>query len=342
MFIMKLPTKYWVPSALVLILIATEVTLRLAFGLGHPVLVQADPDTGYRFQPNQERFRFGKKVEYNQYSQRSEPLAAKKPQGTLRILMTGDSVLNGGNPTDQDQTVTELLESQLSTLGQSAEVLNASTGSWGIGNQLGYLQRFGTFQSNAVILQIGTHDLTQPTSTSEPVGQDANYPDQLPLLAIQEALTRYALPRLSGFKLNAASPEVLPPSSVEQDWQFQQNIQHLKTAVALVRAEKTPVFVVFTPNREDLVPAPRRPSYKSQFLRHLNSQQVPVLDTHRAWSTLPTATVKTYFRDGVHLSVSGNQAVADLLAQQLCTAHQRLTCLTSPRDQENAPSPINP
>lgn len=100
---MKFLAKYWISGSVIVVLI-TEVTLRLAFGLGNPVLSQADPNTGYRFQPNQKVFRFGKKVEYNQYSQRSDPIILEKPKEILRILMTGDSVLNGGNPIDQSQT----------------------------------------------------------------------------------------------------------------------------------------------------------------------------------------------------------------------------------------------
>ncbi|MBD3560821.1 SGNH/GDSL hydrolase family protein, partial [Planktothrix sp. FACHB-1355] len=194
---MRIPAKYWIPASVVGILITTEVTLRLALGLGNPVLVQADSDTGYRFQPNQKIFRFGKHIQYNQYSQRSEPITPEKPAGKLRILMLGDSVLNGGNPTDQSQIITELFEAKLSASGHPAEVLNASSGSWGIGNQLGYLRKFGTFNADAVILQIGTHDLTQPTSNSEIVGHHPSFPTHPPLLAIQEAWTRYAWPNLA-------------------------------------------------------------------------------------------------------------------------------------------------
>lgn len=327
---MKFSAKCWIFNSVIAALTATEVTLRLAFGLGSPVLSQADPATGYRFQPNQKVFRFGKKIEYNQYSQRSEPITPGKPEGKMRILMTGDSVLNGGNPTDQGQTISELLKVKLSASGHPSEVLNASAGSWGIGNQLGYLRKFGTFQSNAVVLQIGSHDLTQPTSTSAPVGHDPNYPTHPPLSAIQEALTRYALPKLLGvFRLSSSPTEVLPPSSAAADRQFKQNMESFKTIVVLVRAEKVPVFVVFTPNREDLVPSPHLPPYKSQFFQLLNYLQVPVLDTHTTWSTLPTAIVENYFRDDVHLSVSGNQAAADLLFQQLCVARQLPACRTS-------------
>lgn len=324
---MKSTAKYWLPSSVIVALTATELSLRLAFGLGNPVLSQADPYTGYRFQPNQKVFRFGKNIVYNQYSQRSEPITLEKPEGILRILMTGDSVLNGGNPTDQAQTISELLEAKLSASGRPSEVLNASAGSWGIGNQLGYLRKFGTFQSDAIILQIGTHDLTQPTSTNAPVGHHPAFPTHPPLLAIQEALTRYAWPRLSSiFRLSSSPTESSLPSSIDLDQQFKQNMESFKTIVALVRAKKIPIFILFTPSREDLVPTPHLSPYKSQFLKLLNSLQLPVLDTHTTWLTLPTTTVETYLRDSVHLSVSGNQAVADLLLQQLCIARQSPVC----------------
>ncbi|MCL1468525.1 SGNH/GDSL hydrolase family protein [Argonema galeatum] len=336
---MRIPAKYWIPGSVVGVLIATEVILRLAFGLGNPVLSEADRYTGYRFQPNQKLFRFGKHIAYNQYSQRSEPITPKKTPGKLRILMTGDSVLNGGNPTDQSQTITELFEAKLSASGHPAEVLNASAGSWGIGNALGYLREFGTFNANAVILQIGTHDLTQPTSTSDVVGHHPSYPTHPPLLAIQEAWTRYTWPNLAvRLGLNATSSDLPPPTSSNPNGQFKQNMESLKQIVKLVRAQKIPVFVLYTPSFDDLLPKPRQPKYKSEFLRLLKSLQVPIIDTHTAWSTLPPKTVETYFRDWVHLTEPGNQAIAHKLFDRLCVARQLPVCLP----KNSAPKPTSP
>ena len=327
---MKFPAKYWILSCAILALIATEVILRLAFGLGNPVLLQADPDIGYRFRPHQEVFRFGKKAEYNQYSQRSELVKANKPQGTLRILMTGDSVLNGGNSIDQMQTISELFEARLDASRHPSEVLNASAGSWGIGNELAYLRKFGTFESDVVILQLSSHDLTQPTSTSERVGHDPNYPDQAPLLAIQEAWTRYAWPKLAPiFGLNYGPAEVPPPSALEPEQEFRQNMQQLKALATLVRAKQLPIFVLFIPQLDNLVPTPNPPKYKSQFLELCQEIQVPLIDIHADWSTLPKATVQTYFRDNFHLTVLGNQAAVDLLFEKLCCAGKFPACSNS-------------
>ncbi|HEY9598524.1 MAG TPA: SGNH/GDSL hydrolase family protein, partial [Cyanophyceae cyanobacterium] len=242
---MKFPQKYWIPGCILFVLVTTELTLRLAFGLGNPVLLQADPDTGYRFQPNQKVVRFGNTIEYNQYSQRSKPITEQKPKGTLRILMVGDSIINGGNATNQEQTIPELLAKKILASGHSSEVLNASAGSWGIGNRLGYLHEFGIFESDAVIVQIGTYDLTQPTSTSEPVGHHPSYPDRRPILAIQEAFTRYILPQLSLiFRLNSP-PAQVAPSATEVERQFQENMQDLKEIATLVRAKNAQIFVLF-------------------------------------------------------------------------------------------------
>ncbi|MGA9381599.1 MAG: SGNH/GDSL hydrolase family protein [Phormidium sp.] len=337
---MKIPAKYWIPSSVLAVFVGMEVILRAAFGLGNPVLVQADSFTGYRFQPNQKLLRLGKKIQYNQYSQRSEPITLKKPPTKLRILMIGDSVLNGGNPTDQSQTITELFEAKLSASGYPAEVLNASAGSWGIGNALGYLRKFGTFNADAVILQIGTHDLTQPTSTSAVVGHHPAFPTHPPLLATQDAWNRYILPQVAG-KLGyiltngdfASSPVSLTP-----DQQFKQNMQHLKEIIMLIRGKKIPVFVLFTPNRHELLPKVNAPNYKSEFFRFLNSLQAPIIDTHSAWSRLSPTTVATYFRDDVHLTIQGNQAIAQNLLKQLCLQRQ-LTC-SSP--QPRLDSPLTP
>lgn len=241
--------------------------------------------------------------------------------------MIGDSVLNGGNPTDQSQILSERFKAKLSTFQDSTQVLNASAGSWGIGNQLGYLRKFGTFQVDAIILQIGTHDLIQPTSTSERVGRDPNYPNQPPFFAFQEVVSRYAIPKTTRLlKRNSSSTEIPKVASNQQKLQFEQNMEKLRNIISLTHAEDIPVFVLYTPSRKDLLPTFNSPPYKSEFFQLLNSLEIPVIDTHANWSSLPKDTVENYFRDKVHLNETGNQAVAELLFQQLCIERQLSVC----------------
>jgi glycosyltransferase involved in cell wall biosynthesis len=305
---------------LILAFIATELTLRLAFGFGNPILSQVDLDTGYRFVPNQKVYRFGKTVEYNQYSQRSEPITVQKPKGVLRILMTGDSILNGGNPTDQKQTITEIFKSKLSASGYPAQVLNASAGSWGIGNELAYLRKFGLFNSDAVILEIGTNDLPQPTSTSIPVGKDPAFPDHRPLLAIQEVWSRYAWPTILA-KLHISSRNMdfpVTPQSDKPRQQFKKNMEDLERITQLVRMQKVPLFAMFVPELYNLVPKDNPPQYKDLFVEKVKSLNIPLIDIELAWSSLAKNTVKTYFRDGIHPNEIANQKIANFLFQKLC------------------------
>lgn len=329
--VMKFSVRYRIVACTLLLIIVTEVILRVAFGLENPVLLQADADTGYRFRPNQIVFRFGKKIQYNQYSQRSEPINIHKPPGTLRILMVGDSVLNGGNPTDQKETISELFKTRLKAKIRPIEVLNASAGSWGIGNELGYIRKFGTFESDAIILELSTHDLTQPTSTNERLVNDPNYPTHPPLLALQEAWNRYALPKLfSIFHINSLPVEV-PPSPLDPEQQFQQNMQELEVLTILVRTKNIPFFVIFIPQFDNVLSANNTPKYKFEFLKLCKKIQIPVIDIQTNWSNLPQATVKTYYRDNFHPDVPGNQSAADLLFDQLCIASKLPACSSNSR-----------
>ncbi|MBP0028913.1 SGNH/GDSL hydrolase family protein [Roseofilum sp. Guam] len=317
---------YRIPLAILAIFLITETILRLGLGLGKPALVQADSQTGYRFQPNQHLWRFGKTIIYNQYSQRSDPINLETPPETLRILMVGDSVLNGGNPIDQSEIISEQLKEKLETSGYSLEVLNASSGSWGLGNQWGYLQKFGLFDSDLVILQIGVHDLVQPTSTSDTVGS-IYFPDHPPPLAISEAWSRYAWPRITGYiPLNTPSSEI-PKLQLQPQEQFAENMKFFQEMVRFIRAQNIPVMVLFTPNRFDLLPTPKTPPYQQEFFSLLNSQSIPVIDVYEAWSTLTPSAINSLFRDSVHLNEQGNQAVATLICQHLQLGNQLPSCI---------------
>ncbi|MCU0552161.1 MAG: SGNH/GDSL hydrolase family protein [Leptolyngbya sp. Prado105] len=307
-----------------------EVLLRLTLGLGNPPLSQTDDKMGYRFQPNQKLFRFGKYIEYNQFSQRNSPISEAKPAGTTRILMIGDSVINGGVVIDQSRTLPELFRAKL---GNPSEVLNASAGSWGIENRIGYLQKFGTFQSDAIIFQIGTSDLIQPTSSSSVVGVSPQYPDHRPWSAISEGWTRYVLPLFGGWVQSAlmppayAQPQLSPQEKAA--W-FARNMQSFRQEIQAFRknpkTKQIPIVVLYTPDRADVLPQSQEPLYKAEFFHLLKSLNIPVVDVHTAWSTVAAETIRTYFFDDIHLTEAGNQAVADLMFEQFCRPSHSTWC----------------
>lgn len=178
---------------------AVELGLRTLFGFGRPPLYMADPQMGYRLVPNQRLKRFGNRLEINQFSMRGGDISPTRPADTLRILLLGDSVANGGWWTDQSATISNLMQTHLNPLTQTGafkqiEVLNASANSWGPRNELAYVNHFGHFEAQWVVLLINTDDLFATAPTSVQVGRDRNYPDRNPPLAILEVLSRLTKP----------------------------------------------------------------------------------------------------------------------------------------------------
>jgi hypothetical protein len=161
----------------------TELGLRVGLGFANPPLVKVDSEVGYLFKANQNVKRFGNRVIYNQNGLRSEPNQEWPAPGCTRILCVGDSITNGGVPTDQSLTYPYRLSEKLKAREASAETLNASAGGWAPANELAFLRTRGTFHAQTVILEIGTDDLCQGKVGAEGVGS-VDFPTEAPLLPL--------------------------------------------------------------------------------------------------------------------------------------------------------------
>lgn len=294
---------------------AAELGLR-SMGIGNPLLLQSDAGIGYVFAPDQEVTRRGNRIAINAYHQRSAEIALLPASGTDRILVLGDSVTFGGGSIDQDDTYPERLAALLRASGRHAEVLNASAGSWGLGNELAYLQRFGAFGSRVLVLQVGSHDLLQPASGSGVVGVHPAYPDRKPSSALSELADRYLLPLVLGGEAAGIAPWMEAPD----DAQFERNMESLAAIVALARSEGADVIVLHTPDQFEVQSDSQdglafRERYRARFLAMLERLDVAVVNLREEWRGVDGA--PGYFRDGTHLTVAGNEAIADRLAAEL-------------------------
>jgi GDSL-like Lipase/Acylhydrolase family len=190
--------------------VATECYCRLRLGLGHPPLSMADPQIEYLFVPNQHLRRFGNRIDYNAWSMRSDDLPMQKSQSNeLRVMVFGDSVINGGALTDQRDLATSILQRQLgSAMGRPVVVGNISAGSWGPPNMLAYARRFGLFQADAVVIVVSSHDYADAPTFEPVVGVNPDFPSHRPWCATWEAISRY-LPRY--FPVIVGKPPAVPP-----------------------------------------------------------------------------------------------------------------------------------
>ena len=179
--------------ATIIIIAGGELFARYYLGLGTPPLSVADPQIEYMFKPDQDVYRFHNHFVTNQYGMRSDPIPQKRDENELRIMVFGDSVLNGGNLTDNADLATTLLKNKLTELTSRKVVVgNISAGSWGPGNWLEYARKYGFFGADIVILVVSSHDYAD-NPTYQPLNPNT-HPIVKPFSALIEGITRY-LPR---------------------------------------------------------------------------------------------------------------------------------------------------
>lgn len=290
-----------------------EMSLRLIFGFGNPLTYVADKQIGYLLSPQQTVRRFGNRVVINQYSMRSPDVTANRSPQTLRVLLLGDSVANGAWWTDQDDIISEqlrrLLQLKLPAALQQVEVLNASANSWSPRNELAYLQRFGTFAAQVVVLLINTDDLFGTAPTSVQVGRDRNYPDRSPPLALAEVITRYWL-----------KPQPIPEMAAvhaETGDRVGFNLEAIRQIQAIVTQANGQLLLAMTPLLREV--ADRSRDYellaRQRLLDLTQQQQIPYLDFLPVFKAVDRP--QALYRDHIHPSPLGNQQISQSLVEWL-------------------------
>jgi len=296
-------------TAFASLLLILEIGLRLLFGFGNPLIYIANDQIGYLLAPSQRTRRYGNRIEINEYSMRS-PSVQVTPIPSIRILLLGDSITNGGWWTDQENTISSLMMRSLSakTGVQEVEVLNASANSWGPRNELAYLEQFGNFNSHIIILIINTDDLFATAPTSLPVGRDRNYPDRKPLSAIVEVFERYL-----------TKPKPIPVEMLQQETgdRVGANLEAIIKIQALASQSNSKFLLVMTPLLRELgQPGSRDYEIKArQRLTELSiQQQITYIDFLPIFNT---SNPQALYHDHIHLNLQGNQLVQSVVEQSI-------------------------
>ncbi|NEO33843.1 MAG: SGNH/GDSL hydrolase family protein [Symploca sp. SIO3C6] len=322
-------------SALVGLLVVLEVSLRF-LGFGNPLTYLADEEIGYLLAPNQSTRRLGNRIAINEYSMRTQSITAKRPQSTLRVLLLGDSIANGGWWTDQDQTISALLatylesslkrESQPNSTSKAAsetvEVLNASANSWGPRNELAYLKRFGTFEAQALVLLINTDDLFAKKPSSAVVGRDRNYPLRQPPLAMLEIFSRL---------FSREVPPAIAAEDEEPGGVVGINLEAIRQIKVLVEASGAKFVLAMTPLlREIGSPGPRDYEIKerARLMKFTKDLQITYLDFLPVFNS--TEAPANLYHDHIHLNLQGNQKVTEVIGQALQALLSHNSALESP------------
>lgn len=298
-----------IAAALLSVVAVAELVSRYVLGLGDPPLYVADPQIEYMLRPDQDVLRFGNHILVNQWGMRSLPFPRHKTAANeLRVLVFGDSVVNGGNQIDHEQLATTILAKRLQTeLHRPVTVGNVSAGSWGPGNWLAYVERYGMFDADMVVLVFSSGDVAD-NPTFEPL--QAPHPTRKPWLAIQEGWSRY-LPRY--IPALAHATQAPPEPGVPSDAEVQRGLHDMRTLLAKVRASGATVLVLHHPDANEMKTG--RDDFGKEEERLLCRQLgVPFVEMRVDYDA---AGADSLYRDSIHPNAKGQGVMTAVMFRTL-------------------------
>lgn len=298
---------------LVGVLVVGELTLRFGVGLGDPPLYVTDPEIEYLLKPGT-YWRYGHLVAVNSAHMRGTgEFALMRPNGQgsgegsgQRVLVLGDSITAGsGSHRDEELAVGLASDATLT-------MLNASAPSWGPGNRLAYVKRFGTFGCDTALIVLNAYDYGD-------VRLHQRLPPELPTTspwcATAEVLRTQGR-RFAPLIFGKADWGVLPFDEAAPTEPYAgQSIAELRELISVLRAQNVKVAAVYHPF-EDELKGKRTYVGGAALLGELALQGVPVVPMAH-W--LGDAEMKAgpngpaLYSDGLHLTVAGQRVLADAL-----------------------------
>jgi lysophospholipase L1-like esterase len=276
-------------------------------GLGDPPLVEAHPRIEYRYRPDQDLRRFGRRFRTNALGMRSPPWPQPRPPGERRVLVLGDSIVAGGSLIDQDELATGLLGRSLAReLATPVLLGNVSAGSWGPANLLAWVEVNGWLDADAVAIVVSSRDADDVPSFA-PL-DPATHPTRRPLSALTEALTVYT-PRLLEWR--APPPPASPPSGGGRA------LAALEALIGSARAGGRPVVVALHWEQPEL--AQGEPDGLARQRALAAAAGAEVVSLRPAFVGALQRGEEPY-RDGIHPTALGQRLIAEALHRPLAIA----------------------
>ncbi len=281
----------------VVIFLAGEIFLRSYFGFCDAVLIREDPDYEYIAQPTQHRVRFGNHILYNKESMRSNEV----DNTAVKVLIFGDSVVNGGTLTDQDSLATTILSDTLSKYyDKKIQFLNISAGSWGPDNGYAYLKKHGDFGAKFIFLFVNSHDAYDNMNFEKIVGVNESFPNKQYTSAWYELIARYLLPKL-GWVNNGASVnrDNLGINKKQKGSQFNSGFESF---LSYCRIRSIPLAIYLHADNKELKVG-RYNEQGQEIIRFAEKNHLPII------KDLGEGLEHAYFRDDIHLNNQGQKLI---------------------------------
>jgi hypothetical protein len=231
--------------------------------------------------------------------------ARKSGADELRVMVLGDSIVNGGVLTDQSKVSTSLLQQELAAkLRRPVVVGNISAGGWGPLNEWAYVRRYGWFEADVVVLVLNSQDASTPFSAAPVAGVDPNFPVKKPWCATWEAATRY-LPKYLSSLAQAPSIEGSQDESNDPKVVAQCSLA-IRNMISTARKSGARTQVLLHWTRAELARRSQDPRWRPP--GHLEIEaaaaEATVLDLG------PELDSSAHYRDYAHLNEAGHALVA--------------------------------
>lgn len=279
---------------LAILIISGEAFARYVVGLGTPPLSVTHARIEYMFAPGQDVQRFGNRQLYNELSMRSAPLASWGDD--RRVLVFGDSVLNGGNLTDHEELATTLATKST----DQAVFANISAGSWGIDNFLGWIEVYGMINADAGIIVLSSHDAGD-APTFDPLNPMV-HPTRTPPMALWEAVMRY-FPRYLPFEIPSFSSKSVKP--VNPLHLGRSGVDALPDLILRFASTDTPLCIILHNTLTEL--KSNGDNAFSDLVAILEAYSVPMLTLTEFAENLH---VQSIYRDDIHINEVGQSVLA--------------------------------
>ena len=300
-----------VAAGLVALLVLVEAIVRLA-GLADFPIYQRSDVFGYVPRSNQSGAFLGRnRWVFNDLGMGTE--RPWQPSQKADILLVGNSIVMGGNPYDQQDKVTQLLQDRL---GRSCPVWPVAAGGWSTINEMRFLQ------AHPDIVKAGDFFIWELMAGQmgglQPWIDEALQPTQRPWWAAGY-LARKALIQRLGWATSGDSRAV--STNMELHYaEFEHMLGRLTAAAGLRPAGL--IFLYPDQAQLELARAGREWIDDRQRIEQLATRHgLLLLDVAQSprWTS-------ALYKDGVHPTVEGNRVLASLLADALASAGVTALC----------------
>lgn len=289
----------WALGSLLAVGVAAEAGLRLAGVLDFPIY-EVGPQIGYIPAPNQQ----GNYLNRNHWmvNERSLETTAWQPHGRRDLLLVGDSLVWGGNLYDHPHKLGPQLERALRGRRREFKVWPASAGSWGILNEIAYLELYPDVVQAAdfIVWVVNAEDFGGRSVWQS----EATHPRQRPRSAAVYVFAKFLLPKMVGSRSE-------PPARAAPE---AGTLAKLRGTLQVLRQQspQRPIVFVFYPTRSEMQ-NPGRPSPAEETLR----ATIAGLAAMTAVRADPRWSVALYQTDRLHPSPHGYEVLSAMIAESV-------------------------